>query len=151
MLLRHLKQNFSPMWNKPPQKNSLSQRQTLQNKNTDYEVTNTAETEHLFLNQNRKFFLVDMDMSYAWRVRTASHSSHTSYSVSCKVLQQRTASHSSHTSHSVSHKWRHAAAAMRTHNVLCNSYNSMTVEMNRCSSRRVRFALLCIVTRSKIV
>jgi hypothetical protein len=71
----------------------------------------------------------DMDISYARRVRTASHSSHTSYSVS--------------------HKWRHAAAAMRAHNVLCNSYNSITVEMNRCSFRRVRFALLYIVTRSK--
>jgi hypothetical protein len=35
--------------------------------------------------------------------------------------------------------------------VLCNSYNSITVEMNRCSFRRVRFALLYIVTRSKIV
>jgi hypothetical protein len=69
---------------------------------------------------------VDMDMSYARRVRTASHSSHTS--------------------HSVSHKWRHAAGAMRAHNVL---YNSTTVEMNRCSFRRVRFALLYIVTRSK--
>jgi hypothetical protein len=43
----------------------------------------------------------DMDMSYARKVRTASH---TSYSISCKVLHQRTASRSSHTSHSVSHK-----------------------------------------------
>jgi hypothetical protein len=94
---------------------------------------------------------IDMDMSYARRVRTASHSPHTSYSVSRKALHQRIASHSSHTSHSVSHKWRHAAAAMRAHNVLCNSYNSITVEMNRCSFRRVRFVLLYIVTRSKIV
>jgi hypothetical protein len=38
---------------------------------------------------------------------------------------------------------------MRAHNVLCNSYNSITVEMNRCSFRRVRFALLYVVTRSK--
>jgi hypothetical protein len=97
------------------------------------------------------FLHFDMDMSYARRVRTASHSSHISYSVSRKVLHQRTASHSSHTSHSVSHKWRNAAAAMRAHNVLCNSYNSITVEMNRCSFRRVRFALWYIVTRSKIV
>jgi hypothetical protein len=64
---------------------------------------------------------IDMDMSYARWVRTVSHSSHTSYSVSRKVLHQRTASHLSHTSHSVSHKWRQAAAAMRAHNVLCNS------------------------------
>jgi hypothetical protein len=35
--------------------------------------------------------------------------------------------------------------------VLCNSYNSITVEMNRCGFRSVRFALLYIVTRSKIV
>jgi hypothetical protein len=34
---------------------------------------------------------IDMDMSYARRVRTASL---TSYSVSCKILHQRTASHS---------------------------------------------------------
>jgi hypothetical protein len=88
----------------------------------------------------------DTDMSYASRVRTASHSSNTSYSVSRKVLHQRTASHSSH---SVSHKWRHAAAAMRAHNVLCNNYNRITVEMDRCSFRRVRIALLYIVTRSK--
>jgi hypothetical protein len=73
----------------------------------------------------------NMDMSYARRVRTASHSSYTSYSVS--------------------HKWRHAAAAMRAYNVLCNSYNRITVEMNYCSFRSVRFALLYIVTRSKIV
>jgi hypothetical protein len=46
---------------------------------------------------------------------------------------------------------RHTAAAMRAHNVLCNSYNSIRVEMNRCSFRRVRFALLYIVTHSKIV
>jgi hypothetical protein len=46
---------------------------------------------------------------------------------------------------------RHTAAAMRAHNVLCNSYNSITVEMNCCSFRSVRFALLYIVTRSKIV
>jgi hypothetical protein len=46
---------------------------------------------------------------------------------------------------------RHTVVAMRAHNVLCNSYNSITVEMNRCSFRRVRLALLYIVTRSKIV
>jgi hypothetical protein len=46
---------------------------------------------------------------------------------------------------------RHTAAAMRAHDVLCNSYNSITVEINRCSFRSVRFALLYIVTRSKIV
>jgi hypothetical protein len=46
---------------------------------------------------------------------------------------------------------RHTAAPMREHNVLCNSYNNITVEMNRCSFRLVRFALLYIVTRSKIV
>jgi hypothetical protein len=42
---------------------------------------------------------------------------------------------------------------MRAHNVLCNSYyvTVITVEMNRCSFRSVRFALLHIVTRSKIV
>jgi hypothetical protein len=45
---------------------------------------------------------------------------------------------------------RHTAAAMHAHNVLCNSYNSITVEMNRCSFRRVRFALY-VVTRSKII
>jgi hypothetical protein len=36
-------------------------------------------------------------------------------------------------------------AAMRAHNVLCNSYNRITVEMNLCSYRSVRFALLYIV------
>jgi hypothetical protein len=74
----------------------------------------------------------------------------------------------------VPHKLRHAflrhtAAAMGEHNVLCNvlcnSYNTrpllcaritcyvtfITVEINHCSYRRVRFALLYIVTRSKIV
>jgi hypothetical protein len=70
----------------------------------------------------------------------------------------------------VPHKWRHAflchtAAAMRARNVLCNSYNTrpllctripcyvtvITIEINHCSFRRVRFALLYIVTRSKIV
>jgi hypothetical protein len=59
----------------------------------------------------------------------------------------------------------HTAAAVRAHNVLCNSYNTrpllcaritcyvtvITVEINHCSFRRVRFALLYIVTRSKIV
>jgi hypothetical protein len=35
--------------------------------------------------------------------------------------------------------------------LLCNSYNRITVEINRCSFRSVRFALLYIVTRSKIV
>jgi hypothetical protein len=35
--------------------------------------------------------------------------------------------------------------------LLCNSYNRITVEMNLCSFRSVRFALLYIVTRSKIV
>jgi hypothetical protein len=52
---------------------------------------------------------IEMDMSYARMVRTASL---TSYSVRCKILHQRT--------HSL--KWRHAAAGMRAHNVLCNSY-----------------------------
>jgi Fe-S-cluster containining protein len=58
-------------------------------------------------------FLVvfDMDMSYARMVRTASL---TSYPVRCKILHQRPHSH----------KWRHAAAGMRAHNVLCNSYNT---------------------------
>jgi hypothetical protein len=79
-----------------------------------------------------------MDMSYARMVRTVSL---TSYPVRCKILHQRTHSH----------KWRHAAAGMTAHNVLCNSYNRITVEMNRCSFRSVRFALLYIVTRSKIV
>jgi hypothetical protein len=66
---------------------------------------------------------------------------------------------------------RHTAAAMRAHNVLCNSYNSITIatSQGRCYARitcyvtvirvetnyyrfhRVRFALLYIVTRSKIV
>jgi hypothetical protein len=59
----------------------------------------------------------------------------------------------------------HTAAAKRTHNMLRNSYNTrpllcvritcyvtvITVERNHCSFRRVRFALLYIVTRSKIV
>jgi hypothetical protein len=58
---------------------------------------------------------------------------------------------------------------MRAHNVLCNSYyvtvvtrplvcaritcyvTVITVEINHCSFRRVRFVLLYIVTRSKIV
>jgi hypothetical protein len=39
---------------------------------------------------------------------------------------------------------RHTAAIMRAHNVLRNSYDSITVEMNHCSIRRVRFALLYI-------
>jgi hypothetical protein len=57
------------------------------------------------------------------------------------------------------------AAAMRAHNLLYNSYNTwlllcacitccvtvITVEINHCSFRCVRFALLYIVTRSKIV
>jgi hypothetical protein len=55
------------------------------------------------------------------------------------------------TSQMTSHLLRHTATAMRAHNVLCNSYNSITVEMNHCSFCRVRFALLYIVTRSKIV
>jgi hypothetical protein len=67
----------------------------------------------------------DMDMSYARMVRTASL---TSYPVRCKILHQRTQSH----------KWRHAAAGMRAHNVLCNSYyvsyNRITVEMNLFSA-----------------
>jgi hypothetical protein len=81
-----------------------------------------------------------MDMSYARVVRTASL---TSYPVRCKILHQRTVS--------LCHKKRHAAADMHTHNVLRNSYNRITVEMNLCSFRSVRFALLYIVTRSKIV
>jgi hypothetical protein len=52
------------------------------------------------------------------------------------------------TSQMTSRLLRHTAAAMRAHNVLCNS---ITIEMNRCSFRSVRFALLYIVTRSKIV
>jgi hypothetical protein len=40
---------------------------------------------------HKMFLCIDMDMSYARRVRTASL---TSYSVSCKILHQRTASHS---------------------------------------------------------
>jgi hypothetical protein len=69
----------------------------------------------------------------------------------------------------VPHKWRHAFYVTRpllcAHKVLCNSYNTrplvcaritcyvtvITVEINHCSFRRVRFALLYIVTRSKIV
>jgi hypothetical protein len=35
--------------------------------------------------------------------------------------------------------------------ILCDSYNRITVEMNLCSFRSVRFVLLYIVTRSKIV
>jgi hypothetical protein len=35
--------------------------------------------------------------------------------------------------------------------LLCNSYNRITVEMNLCSFRSLRFALLYIVSRSKIV
>jgi hypothetical protein len=60
---------------------------------------------------------------------------------------------------------RNTAAAMRAHNVLCNSYKTqpllcaritcyvtvIRVEINHCSFRRVRFALLYTVTRSKIV
>jgi hypothetical protein len=53
------------------------------------------------------------------------------------------------TSQMTSRLLRHTAAAMRAHNVLCNSYNSITVEMNRCSFCRVRFALSYIVTHSK--
>jgi hypothetical protein len=121
---------------------------TIRNNTTSLLVLNKSSNIMKSALSRSKF---DMDMSYARRVRTASHSSHTSYSVSRKVLHQRTASHSLHTSHSVSHKWRHAAAAMRAHNVLCNSYNSITVGINHCSFRRVRFVLLYIVTRSKIV
>jgi hypothetical protein len=85
---------------------------------------------------------IDMDMSYVRRVRTASHSSHTSYSVSRKVLHQGTVSHSLHTSHSVSHKWRHTATAMRAHNVLCNSYNSWDepLQLSSCT--------FCVVVHS---
>jgi hypothetical protein len=46
---------------------------------------------------------------------------------------------------------RHTTSAMRVHNVLCNSYNSITVEMNRCSFRHVRFFFFYIVTHLKIV
>jgi hypothetical protein len=35
--------------------------------------------------------------------------------------------------------------------LLCNSYNRITVEMNLCSFRSVHFALLYIITRSKIL
>jgi hypothetical protein len=70
-----------------------------------------------------------------------------------------------HTSQMTSRLLRHTAAGMRAHNVLCNSYNTqpllcaritcyvtvITVEINRCSFRRLRFALLYIVTLSKIV
>jgi hypothetical protein len=69
------------------------------------------------------------------------------------------------TSQMTSRLLRNTAAAMRAHNVLCNSYNKrpllcaritcyltvITVEINRCSFRSVRFALLYVVTRSKIV
>jgi hypothetical protein len=70
-----------------------------------------------------------------------------------------------------SHKWRHAFYVTRpllcaritcyvtviyvTRPLLCARITYyvtvITVEMNRCSFRRVRFALLYIVTRSKIV
>jgi hypothetical protein len=48
-----------------------------------------------------------------------------SRSLTCKVTNDVT-------------RLRHTAAAMRAHNVLCNSYNSITVEMNCCSFHRVR-------------
>jgi ribosomal protein S27E len=74
-------------------------------------------------------------------------------------------SHVPHTSQMTSRLLRNTAAAMRAHNLLCNSYNTrpllcahitcyvtvITVEINHCSFRHVRFALLYIVTRSKIV
>jgi hypothetical protein len=60
-------------------------------------------------NQRTTLKYFDMDMSYARMVRTASL---TSYPVRCTILHQRTHSH----------KWRHTAAGMRAHNVLCNSY-----------------------------
>jgi hypothetical protein len=41
----------------------------------------------------------------------------TSYPVRCKILHQRTHSH----------KWGHAAAGMRAHNVLCNSYYATVI------------------------
>jgi hypothetical protein len=69
------------------------------------------------------------------------------------------------TSQRTSRLLRNTAADMRAHNVLCNSYNTwpllcaritchvtvITVEINHCSFRRVRFTLLYIVTLSKIV
>jgi hypothetical protein len=40
--------------------------------------------------------------------------------VHCKMEYVRSYTSALHLSHS--HKWRHAAAGMRAHNVLCNSY-----------------------------
>jgi hypothetical protein len=87
---------------------------------------------------------IDMDMSYT------------------RVLHIKVAYR---TSQMTSRLLGNTAAAMLAHNVLCNSYNTrplicaritcyvtvITVEINHCSFRRVRFALLYIVTRSKIV
>jgi hypothetical protein len=71
---------------------------------------------------------IDMDMSYT------------------SVLHPKVA-------HSVSHKLHHAFYVTRP--LLCArkrvAGNCRTVEINHCSFRRVRFALLYIVTRSKIV
>jgi hypothetical protein len=89
-------------------------------------------------------FLVDMDMSYT------------------RVLHIKVAYR---TSQMTSRLLRNTVAAMRAHNVLCKSYNTrpllwaritcyvtvITVEINHCSFRRVRFALLYIATLSKIV
>jgi hypothetical protein len=69
------------------------------------------------------------------------------------------------TSQMMSRFLRYTVAAVRAHNVLCNSYNTrpllcaritcyvtvITVEVNHCSFRRICFALLYIVIRSKIV
>jgi hypothetical protein len=71
-------------------------------------------------------------------------------------------SHVLHTSQTTSRLLRHTAAAMRAHNVLCNSYNTrpllceritcyvtvITVEINHCSFRRVRFALLYVFRKN---
>jgi hypothetical protein len=93
-----------------------------------------------FIHRRGKHLYFDMDMSYTRVLHP-------------KVLHQRTASQGCalYKSQMTSRILRYMAAAMRAHNVLCNSYNSITVEMNHCSFRRVRFALLYIVTHSKIV
>jgi hypothetical protein len=66
------------------------------------------------------------------------------------------------TSQMTSRLLRHTAAVMRAHNVLCNSYNIrpllcaritcyvtvITLEINHCSFRHVRFALLYIFQKN---
>jgi hypothetical protein len=110
------------------------------------EVTTTAETPG----------------GYMWRPQWDSSSSWHGYVLHEGITYK---SRVPRTSQMTSRLLRHTAVARRAHNVLCNSYNTrsllcaritcyvtvITVDTNHCSFRRVRFALLYIVTRSKIV